>query len=216
MRKATHIYQDPVDVIWLHAARQMGMTIERSSEVFASWDGTGVLQIGTQETLDPDDSLAQMILHETCHGLIEGPEAFHLPDWGLRIDDPAQRVREHSCLRLQAALAAPYGLRQFFAATTNFRKYYDQLPADPLVSDGDSAVEAAVTGMERATTGPWSAAIREALESTQQISEIVKSVASKTSLWSMSALQKQAGEVVESHQMNAESDQNEVSDEDHQ
>ena len=164
----------------------MGMTIERSSDVFAAWDGTGVLQIGTPETLDPDDSLAQMILHETCHGLIEGPDAFYLPDWGLQIDNPAQRVREHSCLRLQAALSQPFGLREFFAATTNFRKYYDQLPADPLVDDGDPAVEAAQEGMERATTGPWSAAIREALEATQRISEIVKSIAGVTSLWSTS------------------------------
>lgn len=182
-RIPTHIYEDPLDVIWLHAAHQMGMTIERSSTVFAAWDGEGILTIGTPETLDPDDSVAQMILHEACHCLIEGPQSFSQPDWGVQIDNPEQRVREHSCLRLQAAITQPFGLRPFFAATTNFRKYYDKLPVDPLADDGDPAVEAAVEGMHRAQDGPWSAILADALQRTQQIAAIVCRFAEDESLW---------------------------------
>jgi hypothetical protein len=70
VRKIDRKYSDPVDLIWLHAAAEMGMRIERSAEVNASWNGAGVLTIGTPETLDPDDCLAQMILHESCHASV--------------------------------------------------------------------------------------------------------------------------------------------------
>ena len=108
----------------------------------ASWNGAGVLTIGTPETLDPDDSLAQMILHETCHALCEGPESLQKMDWGLDNSSPAKRVHEHACLRLQAALADQYGLRAFFAATTMFRAYYDRLPSEPLAPSDDPAESA--------------------------------------------------------------------------
>ncbi|MGY8770070.1 MAG: hypothetical protein ACKVH8_16760 [Pirellulales bacterium] len=187
MRTITHAYQDPLELIWIAAAQQMGMTIERDNTVFASWNGKGVLSIGTAETLDADDSLAQMILHECCHALIEGPEAFEKPDWGLDITDSSQRVREHACLRLQAALANQYGLRGFLGSTTNLRTYYDQLPDNPLESnDNDPAVDIALPGWDRATTGPWAAALDQALRLTAEIALLLKqsSSAPENSLWS--------------------------------
>jgi len=185
MRRITHHYRDPLEIIWLHAAAQMGLQVQRSSEVFAAWDGQGTLTIGSPETLDPDDSLAQMILHECCHALVEGPDAVHLPDWGVQIDNPAHRIREHATLRLQAALTNPFGLRQFFAATTTFRRYYDQLPPDPLqTSDNDPAVPLAQIAWQRSQTGPWAAELRTALTRTAQIAEIVQPAASQVSLWS--------------------------------
>lgn len=161
------------------------MTIERSPTVFAAWNGAGVLTIGTPETLDPDDCVAQMILHETCHALIEGPDGLQKPDWGLDITDPAQKIREFSCLRLQAALTQQYGLRTLLASTTNFRSYYDQLPDDPLADDSDPAVPAAKAGMQRATTGSWSTPLADALRQTQQIANIVSPLARQNSLWSV-------------------------------
>ena len=187
MRTVSQIYQDPLDVIWIHAAAQMGMRIERDDQVFAAWDGRGELRIGFSETLDPDDSLAQMILHEICHALVEGPAAFELPDWGVEIDNPEHRVREHACLRLQAALTAPFGLRQFFAATTNFRRYYDQLADDALEDDGDPAVPLATAGMERAQSGPWSQPISRALQLTSQIAQLIRPIASPESLWAVTS-----------------------------
>ncbi len=183
MRTITLTYQDPLDLIWIQTARSLGVEVERDASVFASWDGAGVLRIGTPETLDPDDSLAQMILHELCHLLVEGPEAIHLPDWGLE-NDPSKVVHEHATLRLQAALADTAGLREFFAATTAFRKYYDQLPNSPLEDDGDPAVALALLAWQRARTERWAEPLDQALRLTADIARILKSVAPANSLWS--------------------------------
>lgn len=183
MRPITKTYTDPLDLIWLHAAAQMGMRVERSPEVNASWDGAGVLTIGTPETLDPDDSLAQMILHETCHALVEGPASLAQLDWGLPNAGRENRVHEHATLRLQATLADQVGMRPFFAATTMFRAYYDVLPADPLAQGDDPAIPLARAGWERAKQGPWGAAIDEALRRTAEIAWVVRGVAGEGSLW---------------------------------
>ncbi|MEX1026569.1 MAG: hypothetical protein WD049_00980 [Candidatus Paceibacterota bacterium] len=183
MRTISATYQDPLDLIWIQTARLLGVVVERDSSVFASWNGAGVLRIGTPETLDPDDSLAQMILHELCHLLVEGPEARQRPDWGLE-NDPARRVHEHACLRLQAALADTVGLRQFFAATTVFRNYYDRLPAKPLEQDGDPAVELALVGWERIETERWTEPLVRALRLTADIARLLRGLAPADSLWS--------------------------------
>lgn len=187
MRPITHTYRDPLELVWLHAAAQMGMQVERSAEVNASWDGAGVLTIGTPETLDPDDSLAQMILHETCHALCEGPNSLRRLDFGLGELGPGGRVHEWACLRLQAALADRYRLRRFFAATTVFRGYYDRLPVDPLAEVDEieerEAVALAREGWERASQGPWAAAIDDALRRTAEIAQVMKGVGEAGSLW---------------------------------
>ncbi len=86
MRLITKRYQDPLDLIWIQTAGQLGIEIQRDPHVFAAWDGQQVLRIGTVETLDADDCLAQMIFHELCHALVEGPAAFQIEDWGLSND----------------------------------------------------------------------------------------------------------------------------------
>ncbi|MFK7818629.1 MAG: hypothetical protein AB8G99_07915 [Planctomycetaceae bacterium] len=184
MRSINLQYSDPLDVIWISAAEHMGMRVERSDEVFAAWDGQGTLKIGTPETLDADDTLAQMVLHETCHALVEGPDAFSKPDWGLDITDRSQLVHEHACLRLQAALAQPHGLRQFFASTTDARRYYDNLPDDPLTGDDDPATKMALAGFERAATGPWAEPLQAALAATARIADIIRPHVDGKSLWS--------------------------------
>ncbi len=185
MREISSTYQDPLELIWICTAKGLGIKIERDSTVFAAWDGAGVLRIGTPETLDPDDSLAQMILHELCHALVEGPDAFHLPDWGLDITNPAHRVHEYACLRLQASLADRYGLRRFFAATTNARSYYDSISDDPLEDTDDPAVRLAVPGWERSRSGPWSKPIDRALQMTAQIAGMLRELAPAESLWAI-------------------------------
>jgi len=187
VRKIEKTYDDPLSLVWIHAAASMGMRIERSAEVNASWNGNGVLTIGTPETLDPDDCLAQMILHEACHALCEGPESLQRPDWGLDNTDPAKRVHEHACLRLQAALADQVGMRSFFAATTMFRSYYDRLPAEPLAAGDDEqeapAIARAQAGWQRAQDGPWAAALDEALRRSAQIARALDGVTTRDSLW---------------------------------
>jgi hypothetical protein len=183
VRKISRKYADPVDLIWLHAAAQMGMRIERSAEVNASWDGQGVLTIGTPETLDPDDCLAQMILHESCHSLCEGAQSLLKPDWGLESFNPDKKVREHACLRLQAMFADRYNMRAFYAATTVFRRYYDQLPADPLGDGEDPAIEIAREARDRANRGPWAKPLDDALRRTALIADVLRDIADVASIW---------------------------------
>ena len=183
MRKIDRKYADPVDLIWLHAAAEMGMRIERSAEVNASWNGAGVLTIGTVETLDPDDCLAQMILHESCHALCEGEQSLSKPDWGLESFNPDKKVREHACLRLQAMFADRYNMRSFYASTTIFRRYYDQLPADPLGDGDDPAIEIAREAWDRANHGSWAKPIDDALRRTALIAEVLKSITGADSIW---------------------------------
>ena len=187
-RTITKKYQDPVDLIWLRAAAACGIHVTRDSEVFAAWDGQGTLRIGPPESLDPDDSLAQMILHELCHALVAGPQSFQQEDWGLDYDNPRDQVFEHAALRVQAELARQHGLRSFFASTTDFRDYFDRLPKDPLRStDDDPAVSVAIAALQRLKEGPWHTVVEDALRRTAIIAAAVSDIAPEDSLWSDNA-----------------------------
>ncbi|MFN9719811.1 MAG: hypothetical protein ACK58L_14015 [Planctomycetota bacterium] len=160
------------------------MSIDRSTEVNASWDGRHTLTIGTPDTLDADDCLAQIILHEACHALIEGPDSLRKPDWGLESLNPQKKVHEHACLRLQAVLADRHGMRHFFASTTVFRRYYDQIPQDALSPSGDPAVELARAAINRPESGEWLRILDHAIHRTSLIARAVNDIADADSLWS--------------------------------
>lgn len=168
-REIHHTYSDPLDIIWVATAARFGMRVERSDEVYAAWDGRGTMSLSAAAHFDADDSLAQLVFHELCHALCEGPETWGRPDWGLDNFTDRDWIREYGCLRMQAALADAVGLRRFFGATTDFRPYWDALPADPLADDGDPAVPIARVGYARATEGPYAVALREALEATAAV-----------------------------------------------
>jgi hypothetical protein len=171
-RKPQHTYLDPLDAIWLTVADRIGFRVTRSAEVYASTDGKGVMTIGASSTLDPDDCLAQMVLHELCHSLIEGAESFGVPDFGLDNESERHVVREHACLRLQAWLTRKYGLRAVLAPTTDFRSYYDELPEDSLADEGDPATRAAKLGAARSEEAPWAPHLWEGLEATAKVFEV--------------------------------------------
>lgn len=173
-RKLQHTYLDPLDAIWLTVANRIGFRVERSPEVFASTDGKGIMTIGAPSTLDPDDCLAQMILHELCHSLIEGEGSIGVPDFGLDNESERDVVREHACLRLQAWLTGKYGLRGALAPTTDFRTYYDELPEDPFADEGNPATGAAKLGASRSEKAPWAPHLREGLEATAKILEVAR------------------------------------------
>ena len=42
-RPITNHYEDPVDLIWTRAANDLGLTIHRSADAFAAYDGKGTL-----------------------------------------------------------------------------------------------------------------------------------------------------------------------------
>ena len=106
MRSHGPRYQDPLDQIWTTTAQRIGFSISRTGEAYASTDGRRTIAVGTPELLDGDDCLAQMILHELCHALVEGEGAWAKADWGLDNQTVRDEPREEACLRTQAALTA--------------------------------------------------------------------------------------------------------------
>jgi hypothetical protein len=187
MRTIEKRYVDPVDEIWLAAAKRLGLRVERSDGVYAAYDGQGTLTLAGREHFDPDDSLAQLIFHELCHALVAGEAAMRAPDWGLCNTDGSDLVREHACHRLQAALSARHGLRELFAVTTDHRAYWDALPEDPLAapagSPEDPAIELARAAWLRARRGAWAETLEAALAATQAVSAAVRPFAAQDSLW---------------------------------
>lgn len=175
-------YLDPLDVVWVRTAERLGFTVDFSDEVYASYDGKGKITLSTVPDRDADDCVAQMIFHEICHGIVQGPENEAVLDWGLD-PDAVDPTPEHACVRMQAALAQRYGLRGFFGVTTDWRPYWDALPADPLAEDGDPAVPVAREAWVRALSGPWSAALHDAMTATAAISAAVRPFAQSPSLW---------------------------------
>jgi hypothetical protein len=168
-------YVDPYELVWLGTAARLGLTIRRDPAVFSMTDGTGLLALSTRDALDPDDTLAQQVLHEVCHWLVNGPESYHRRDWGYELEVPLDDPREHACLRLQASLVDRYGLRRMLAPTGIYRPYYDALGDAPLAVPVDEPecgrlLSAAVA---RARDEPFASALRDALEATAQLRRVV-------------------------------------------
>ena len=73
-------YVDPLSHLWLGAAKELGLSVRRSPHGYATTDGQGQLSIAPDGELDADDCLAQIILHELSHALVQGEGSFDLPD----------------------------------------------------------------------------------------------------------------------------------------
>jgi hypothetical protein len=165
-------------LIWLATARRLGLHVRRNAKIYSATDGTGLLELGPLDTLDPDDTTGQMIFHEICHWITNGRETFHERDWGFPLDielDP----RELACLRLQAHLAQRHGLRDMFGPTSDFRAYYDAIPEDTLTPIDDSPREADVCAIAReaiarAGEAPWAEAVQEALCATAELRGVLR------------------------------------------
>jgi hypothetical protein len=182
-RPVTHRYSDPIDEIWLAAARKLGLTVNRSADAYAAYDGEGTLTVAQPRDFDVDDSLAQIVFHELCHALVSGPDAMRMPDWGLCNTDGRDLVCEHACHRLQAALSARHGLRALMAVTTEHRPYWDALPDDPLAPGDDPAIELAQAAWQRARRGAWAETLDLALSATAAVARAVRPFAAADSLW---------------------------------
>jgi hypothetical protein len=163
-------YRDPLDIIWSTTARRIGLTIRRSKEAFAATDGRGELVLGAPETLDADDCLAQMVFHELCHALVEGPEALERPDWGLDNVGLDDLSREHACLRVQRWLAGGHGLEEVLAPTTDHRAFYDALGDHPLDPQGvGSGMEPARAALRWVARDPFGPHLERALAATAEV-----------------------------------------------
>jgi hypothetical protein len=183
-RTIHHRYDDPLDLIWLSCVRELGWTLLRSDEVYASFDGRGTLTLSTREHFDADDSLGQLIFHELCHALVAGDRGVRLADWGMENIDARDLEQEHACHRVQAALADRHGLRGLFAVTTEHRSYWDALPLDPLGPGDDSAIPLARAAYDRALEGPWRVPIEAALSRTAALAASMRALPlPRDSLW---------------------------------
>lgn len=176
-------YLDPLETIWVRALEKLGIKVVFSTGAYADLDGKGTLSIGTTRNLDPDDCVAQIIFHEICHWLIEGIDSVHKVNWGVVNTSLADLDREYATLRLQAALAEPYGLRKFLANTTDHRAYYDALPKDPFAQSNDGTAQLARVGLARASSPPWAPVLQQALAATQAIVAATASMALPPSLY---------------------------------
>jgi hypothetical protein len=140
-----------IDELWTAVAERLGFTVERTTDAYASTDGRGLIVIGAPETLDADDSLAQLVFHELCHAAVQGEANLRVPDWGLDNSDDRDLPAEHACLRLQAHLADGHGLRALMIPTTISATYYRELPAFPLDGSDEAArlAQVAARALER-------------------------------------------------------------------
>jgi len=173
-RQISARYRDPLEEIWRSAAHAIGLRVTRSPDTYASTDGLGNVALSDTAGLDPDDSLAQMILHELCHSLVAGEESFGWVDWGLDNETYRHREFEQATLILQAALLEPLGLRKVFAPTTDYRTYYDELPLDPFEERAPSerpALVRARAGYARHRLAPWAPHLEQALKASRQVLE---------------------------------------------
>ena len=182
VRVPMHRYQDPLSQVWITCAERVGYRVARTADAYASTDGQRTLLIGEEATLDPDDCLAQMILHELCHALVEGEDGERQQDWGLDNISGRDTWREHACLRLQAYLAGRAGLRDFLAPTTDFRvRFWNTLPADPFAAPAEAggrrerSCVAARQAAWRAEQPRWAPHLEAALAATAAIAAAVRS-----------------------------------------
>ena len=195
-RSIDHRYEDPVDLIWLRAAEDLGLKIERSSDAFAAYDGKGTLTIANESDFDADDCLAQMIFHEICHWLVAGARGKHLPDWGLSNEDDRDLVYEYAAHRVQAALSAQFGLREFMAVTTDWRPYWDALPVDPLRDGEDPAIAIAQEACHLARLAPFKEVLNRSLTATEAIANAVRDASGPASLWSLTRARHRLGSLL--------------------
>lgn len=186
-RRPTHAYTDPLDLVWIRTAERIGWRVVRADDVYASFDGKGTLTICTPAHFDPDDCMAQYILHELCHALVAGPEGCRLPNFGLDNTSEVHLLWEQATHRVQAELTRRHGLRGMLRPNSEYRYYFDSLPELPLFDDGDPAVPLARAAIERADRGPWCAPIDEALQATRRIFEVARAFAAAGNLFDLNA-----------------------------
>lgn len=175
-------YIDPLEYIWRRAAKQFGFNVERSKDVYASNNGRGIIYIAENQYLDPEDSMAQMILHELCHGLVQGESKVYELDWGFGKEGQTEEEEtawEHAALRLQAALLQQHGLRDIFIPTTPFRSYYQNLGANPL-SNLDDCAPFLQKGIALANRAPYRIILNEALNASYQMISVLQSMTYKS------------------------------------
>ena len=150
---------EAITSLWISVAAEAGWQVIRTTDAYASSDGAGRIFVGIDEVLDADDAPAQLIFHELCHALTQGPASWTQPDWGLSNTDARDVLAEHACLCVHVLLATPFGLRAAMAPTTEYRAYHDALDASAIAASAEGAAVRA----RAALALPGNAQLRDAL-----------------------------------------------------
>ena len=152
------------DPLWVELLEQAGFRLARRSTSYVWYDGRGEVAIAPDEELDADDTLAQIILHEMVHLLVQGEAARTEPDWGLDNLTDSDAYLEEAALVVQLRLLSLWGLEAVLVPTTDFRGYYLTEAASEARTDRLSAAEA---GWERWLLWPHREAAERALAATR-------------------------------------------------
>lgn len=122
-----------LDGRWIALLGHFNACIERSDSCFVAWLAEPrTLIVGTDDELDADDTLAQIVLHELCHHLCEGLASDRSDDWGLNNMTDDDLPNEYAALRLQAQLLTTPLLRTYLQPTTEHRWFFEALADAPL------------------------------------------------------------------------------------
>lgn len=147
-----------IDELWIDVARRLDVPVARGGDAYVHWDGA-TLHLADEAALDEDDSVAQLILHELCHALVQDSRA---PDWGLDNTSDRDDERERACVRLQAHLAGLHGLRDRLYPTTVVRPFYESLGVNAL-APLDCSAQLALGAATRAAQGAFGPLLHGAL-----------------------------------------------------
>ena len=101
-------YQDPLDLVWLACAREVGIEVVRSSEVYASFDGKHTLTLTATSARDATVERSGYHVREVRRGLFS--RTITLPS-GLTTD-AATATFEHGMLTLACPRAEQVKPRQ--------------------------------------------------------------------------------------------------------
>lgn len=153
-----------VDDLWVGLLSAAGFTLKRRSTSYVWYDGAGEIAIAPDEELDADDTLAQIILHELVHFLVQGEEARHEPDWGLDNLSDQHAYLEEAALVMQLRLLTAWQLEQVLVPTTDFRPYYLSEAGSESRTDRLAAAEA---GWSRWLAWPHRSVAEAALRATR-------------------------------------------------
>lgn len=153
------------DPLWIALLEQAGFRLARRSTSYVWYDGRGEVAIAPDEELDADDTLAQIILHELVHLLVQGEEARSEPDWGLDNLTDSDAYLEEAALVVQLRLLTLWGLEAVLVPTTDFRPYYLTEAAAEARAD---RLQAADAGWARWLVWPQREAAEAALRATYE------------------------------------------------
>ncbi len=164
-RLTAHLAQKlrALDPYWLSLMSQFGFKVVRAANGWVTYDGSGTIAVVPNNELDPDDTLAQILLHELIHHFVQGQSSYDSPDWGLDNTTEKHVVNEHAALLMQAALLDIYGLRNILIPTTDFRSFYEHIPLPAPASTESEAQRMASRGLNRLMNHPAYASLNREL-----------------------------------------------------